>query len=273
MGNTQNQMGRISNLITDMTLQGATEDELARAVRHSMVVIDAEKHKLDYKQSEIDNNIAELREKYQRHIDPLRGRESHGAATLISQAKSVVSDLPERKEGEFYRKDTGDPLRVIDETDNIYIDEKTGEVFQGKSNVGTRYIDPQTGKKLYHETNRTYIRVNAPVGKNNKIVKVSGYVKDGKYYYKDPVTKEYIQVTNPADILEEKAVATSGNTKMELVDDAHILSMGTPQEEIYAEYANMLKAMANKARKEMLTVKGIPYSPSARVLYADQVES
>lgn len=41
----QREMGVISNLITDMTLRGADEDELARAVKHSMVVIDAEKHK------------------------------------------------------------------------------------------------------------------------------------------------------------------------------------------------------------------------------------
>lgn len=61
MKNTQTEMGKVSNLITDMTLKGATEDELARAVRHSMVVIDAEKHKLDYKQSEIDNGISSLK--------------------------------------------------------------------------------------------------------------------------------------------------------------------------------------------------------------------
>lgn len=61
MKNTQKEMGVISNLITDMTLKGATQDELARAVRHSMVVIDAEKHKLDYKQSEIDNGISSLK--------------------------------------------------------------------------------------------------------------------------------------------------------------------------------------------------------------------
>ena len=61
MKNTDNQMGVISNLITDMTLLGANDDELARAVRHSMVVIDAEKHKLDYRQSEKDNDIASLK--------------------------------------------------------------------------------------------------------------------------------------------------------------------------------------------------------------------
>ena len=65
MKNTQTEMGKISNLITDMTIKGATESELARAVRHSMVVIDAEKHKYDYKKSEADNRIAALRKKYQ----------------------------------------------------------------------------------------------------------------------------------------------------------------------------------------------------------------
>ena len=49
------EMGVISNLITDMTLGGATPGELTRAVKHSMVVIDAYKHKLDYKKSEVDN--------------------------------------------------------------------------------------------------------------------------------------------------------------------------------------------------------------------------
>lgn len=271
MKNTQTQMGRVSNLITDMTLRGATEDELARAVRHSMVVIDAEKHKLDYRQSEIDNGIPELRNKYLKHTDPITGKESHGGSTIISQAKAEVQNIPERKEGAFYRKDTGDILRVLDEEDEIYVDDKTGEVFQGKKGVGTRYIDPKTGEKLYHDTNRTFIRVKAPVGKDGKLVKVSGYVKDGKYYYKDPETKEYVQVTNPKDIFVEKATSTA--VKMDLVKDARQLSSGTPQEEIYAEYANMLKAMANKARKEYLTVEETAYSPSARVLYSDQVDS
>ncbi len=87
MKNTQTEMGKVSNLITDMTLKGATPDELAAAVRHSMVVIDAEKHKLDYKQSERDNNISFLKKKYQGTIDE-DGKYRQGAATLISRAKS-----------------------------------------------------------------------------------------------------------------------------------------------------------------------------------------
>lgn len=87
MKNTGTQMGIISNLITDMTLSGdATDDELAAAVRHSMVVIDAEKHKLDYKQSEIDNNIPALHKKYQ-------GRSTGGASTIISKASGEYDDI------------------------------------------------------------------------------------------------------------------------------------------------------------------------------------
>lgn len=75
------QMGLVSNLITDMTIKGAPNDEIARAVRHSMVVIDAEKHSLNWKQSAIDNGIPQLMKKYQRSSQG-------GASTLISQARS-----------------------------------------------------------------------------------------------------------------------------------------------------------------------------------------
>lgn len=105
MKNTQTEMGKVSNLITDMTLKGATQDELARAVRHSMVVIDAEKHHLDYKQSEIDNGISSLKKKYQGTYDD-NGRYHDGAATLISRAKSETSVL-KRKGSPIIDKETG----------------------------------------------------------------------------------------------------------------------------------------------------------------------
>lgn len=85
----QQQMGDVSNLITDMTIKGASQNEIARAVRHSMVVIDAEKHNLNYKQSALDNGIPQLKEKYQ---DSRRG----GASTLVSRASSDVR-VPARK--------------------------------------------------------------------------------------------------------------------------------------------------------------------------------
>ena len=77
-GSVQTEMGKISNLITDMTIQNANDADLAKAVKHSMVVIDAYKHGLDYKASERDNDIAALKKKY---------LPTGGASTVVSQAK------------------------------------------------------------------------------------------------------------------------------------------------------------------------------------------
>ena len=128
MRNTQTEMGKISNLITDMTLKGATEDELARAVRHSMVVIDAEKHYLDYKQSEVDNGIASLKKKYQGTIDE-DGKYHEGAATLISRAKSETSVL-KRKGSPIINPDTGE--QSYKEVYEEYVDKN------GKTRVRTQ---------------------------------------------------------------------------------------------------------------------------------------
>lgn len=114
----QKEMGMISNLITDMTLKGANDKDLAKAVKHSMVVIDAYKHKLDYKQSEIDNDIATLKSKYQVRVDDDGNIKTGGAATLISRKKQDVR-VPERK--------------------------------------GAAQIDPDTGKVTYKESGRTYV--------------------------------------------------------------------------------------------------------------------
>lgn len=103
--NTQKQMGMISNLITDMTLRGAGESEIARAVKHSMVVIDAEKHKLDYKQSAKDNGIAELKKKYQGYTTE-EGKEVGGASTLLSRRKQDVR-IPERQGSGRIDSETG----------------------------------------------------------------------------------------------------------------------------------------------------------------------
>lgn len=62
------EISRISSLIIDMT-GNATKEEMARAIRHSMVIIDAEKYHLDYMKSYIDNNIDELVKKYRPQVD------------------------------------------------------------------------------------------------------------------------------------------------------------------------------------------------------------
>lgn len=119
MRNTQTEMGKISNLITDMTLKGATQAELARAVRHSMVVIDAEKHHLNYKQSEIDNNISALKKTYQGTTE--NGKYHEGAATLISRAKSETSVL-KRKGSPIIDPETGE--QSYKEVHEEYVDKK-----------------------------------------------------------------------------------------------------------------------------------------------------
>ena len=126
----QMKMGDVSNLITDMTIGGASSDEIARAVKHSMVVIDSEKHSLDYKRSAIENDIAGLKKKYQ-------GGERSGAATLISKAKSEYR-VPVRVDGKLITdKLTGKTKRV--------------------------YIDPSSGAKLYQPTGETFVNAKGKV--------------------------------------------------------------------------------------------------------------
>jgi hypothetical protein len=193
----QREMGKISNLITDMTIKGATEAELARAVRHSMVVIDAAKHKLDYKTSAADNGIDSLKKKYQ---------DGGGVSTLISRAASEV-DIPKRK------------LRSA---------AKGGP------------IDPLTGRKVYEDTGETYT-----------------------------VVKEF--KTKAPRV--ETVLRTQKVSRMELVDDARKLSSGTPMEELYAGYANNMKTLANRARREIVDTPTLKRDPLAAKEYSDEVAS
>lgn len=204
MRNTQTEMGKISNLITDMTLLGANDDELARAVKHSMVVIDAEKHKLDYKKSEADNNIAALKKRYQGHIDE-NGKYKEGAGTLISRAKSQQSVL----------KRQGSPI-----------------------------IDPETGKQSWK-------------------------VADELQYEKKVVDKK------TGEVKTKTVTKTQRSTKMFETDDAYSLvsKSKNPVELAYADYANQMKALANRARKEMINTPDIPYNPEAKVKYQREVNS
>lgn len=190
----QREMGVISNLITDMTLRGASEDELARAVKHSMVVIDAEKHKLDYKRSEKENGIQELKEKWQIRVDEDGNTKYGGASTLLSRRKQTVR-VPERR-------------------GSIRVDKDTGEFIYKES--GRTFTDPKTGKER----------------------------------------------------IAEDTVSLISETK-----DARTLSSGTIQENLYADFSNKLKAMANQARKEAANMKGLEYSPSAAKAYAPEVAS
>lgn len=185
----QKQMGVVSNLITDMTLQGAPMDEIARAVKYSMCIIDAEKHNLDYKRCYQEQNIDALKKEYQG---------GGGVSTLISRAKSPIQ-VPERK--------------------NFSIDRDT---------------DRATGEKKYRETGRSY------TDKNGKVV-----------------------------------LAQESSTRMAETKDARTLisDADTPTERAYANYANQMKALANKARKEYLDTPSAKFNRSAEKTYEAEVNS
>lgn len=211
MKNTQTEMGKISNLITDMTLKGANDDELARAVRHSMVVIDAEKHKLDYKQSEIDNNISALKKEYQN---------GGGASTLISRSKGEIPVL----------KRQGSPI-VNTKTKN------------GKPNPDYDSSKPEGSLiwKTADDVNYQYTKVNKKTGEVTTITKQR----------------------------------TQKSTRMAETTDAHTLisDADTPMERAYADYANHMKNLANKARIEVSTTGKIAYSSKAKATYQTEVKS
>ena len=153
--NTQNEMGKISNLITDMTLLGANDDELARAVRHSMVVIDAAKHKLDYKKSEADNNIKALKKKYQGHTDPETGRYSEGTGTIVSRAKGQQSVL-KRQGSPIIDPETGKQTWKV--ADNVTYEKKMVNKRTGKEYTKTITKTQKSTKMM--ETDDAYTLVS-----------------------------------------------------------------------------------------------------------------
>jgi hypothetical protein len=116
----QTEMGKVTNLIADMTVKGANTEELARAVRHSMVVIDSEKHNLDFKASERDNGILDLKKRYQ-GVHEGKGQ-LKGAATLITRA-TAREDVAKRKPA----KSSDTVTRGIDKATGKKVFEPTGE--------------------------------------------------------------------------------------------------------------------------------------------------
>lgn len=146
----QTQMGIVSNLITDMTIKGANPSELARAVRHSMVVIDSEKHNLDYKKSAADHAIGALQKKYQTHISPVTGKKSTSASTIVSRSKKydrksktyLVDDI-------FDRDGNVDVLSSGTAVENVYTNYVNKvKTFSNKVKKETAEIPPIKRDKL-----------------------------------------------------------------------------------------------------------------------------
>lgn len=214
--NKQLEMGKVSNLITDMTIKGATTDEIARAVKHSMVVIDSEKHHLDYKQSEIDNDIQTLRNIYQAKSDP--SKKGGGASTLLSKAKSEER-INERKDW-WWSSSNIDPKTG----EKIYVE--TGRT---KKNIVT---DPVTGKKTYVDT--------------GELVKVKST--------KMAETKDAFTLSSGSEV--EQAYATYANKLKALANSARKEYVATGNlvynkdaAAVYSKEVSSLNAKLNQAKK------------------------
>ena len=167
----QHQMGDVSNLITDMTIRGAKPEEIAAAVRHSMVVIDAEKHSLNFRQSYIDNGISSLKAKYQGVSG--KGRLA-GASTIVSRAGSEARVKTRRPR----RASEGGP------------------------------IDPLTGAKVYTITAEPYVnrhgKTVVPTFKSTKLAETSDartLLSDGRM----PIEEVYASHSNNLKALANQA--------------------------------------------------------------------
>lgn len=236
---TQNEMGKVSNLITDMTILGAEDEDLAKAVKHSMVIIDAEKHGLDYQQSAIDNDYMALKRKWQLHTTS-EGKESTGVSTLISRANAKI-DIPKTR--------------------------------------GSGWTDPVTGEKKYAKSGETYVESKPNKKDGTISIINERYDKETKStYYEEMIvkqdTKEVLYKGTPTR--DFKIVPrTQKATRMSQVSDAYDLmsEYEHPKEKAYADYANYLKNMANTARLEVLNTPGLKYNKEAALAYEDEVNS
>lgn len=134
------EMGVISNLITDMTLQQAPLDEVVRATMYSMLVIDVAKHHYDYKKAYDDLGIDALKRKYQKKKD---GEGYGGASTLISKAKGIQY-VDARKDNYRIDPDTGEKVWTKKAP---LVDYKTGEIKVDKD--GNPRYPRQKSTKMY----------------------------------------------------------------------------------------------------------------------------
>lgn len=214
MKNTGKEMGVITNLITDMSIQGAKPEHVVRAVKHSMVVIDAEKHKLDYKQSELDNGIQQLKELYQaRPGEPGK----FGASTLLSRA-TASQTISERK-----------PRPAAD----------------GGA------IDPNTGERVYVETGRTrskydpktqtYLDEKVPVTQSEKRLALTRDANTLVRDASDPVERLYADHANTM-----KALANEARLRAARIESPKI---NPKAKEVYRHEVDKLVSDLNAAKK------------------------
>lgn len=233
------EMGSVSNLITDMTLKGADDKEICRAVKYSMVVIDAQKHELNYKLAYKDFGIAELKERYQ-------GGARRGASTLISRSTGDER-INERK--------LKAPSKMSPEEYKRYLNGEqiwtmTGP--EGKPRM-KKFTDPN--EKLMTDAQRD-IWENGDRDEKRALRKELYAEGKMETTYKPVMeTVERGMIKGPWEMVSKNE---NGQT--------------TRIEAIYAGFAEGMHDLARQARAMARQAEDIPYNPEARVKYKTEYE-
>ena len=130
----QTMMGEATNLVTDMTVGNASMSDIAKATKFAQVVIDAQKHKLNWRQAMQDNDIVNLKITYQGQN---KNGTPKGASTILSQAgsKAYINDEKEitdvnkmtPEELKWFKKG-GRVYRPTGKTKKTYSKDKEGNI-------------------------------------------------------------------------------------------------------------------------------------------------
>ena len=194
----QTEMGKVTNLITDMTVASASTSEIAKAVKHSMVVIDSEKHHLDYKQSEKDNDIDALKRKYQGVT--AKGN-AKGASTILSRASAEIY-IDERKEVTRLSSMTEEQQKAYKAGKKVYVPtEKT--VKERREITDPKKMDADELKR-YNEGKRVFRETGKTKNKQQTITQMD-YVDDAMDLVRDKTNKKEVAYANFANELKSLA--------------------------------------------------------------------
>ena len=245
----QNEMGKVSNLITDMTLRGATDSELTRAVKHSMVVIDAEKHHLDYKRSAEENAIDALKKKYQLHVDNVdysklqQINPGYQAQVDKLRGKMMEPGVTLKEKVKLQKQIDAKMLKIIDPAEI----KAPGRVGEGAATIVSRHSSQVTtgGKPMFITKEIAPGEPGNIRGTETKVT-TEFVIRNRKKSY----------ITN---MLDDARVYLSDNSDI--------------REKHYANYVNDLKERVNKVDIQMAKYKAPKIDKTAALIYQNEVKS
>ena len=237
----QTQMGIVTNLITDMTVGGATNSEIAKAVKHSMVVIDSEKHHLDYKQSEKDNDIIRLKKKYQGVTSKGNAK---GASTILSRASAEVF-IDQRKQKRISDM-TPEELKAYKAGKIIF--ENTGKMVKDSKEIKdpTKMTPAElerykAGKRVFRDTGK-YKRKQETVSQMETVDNAMDLVRDKN-------NKKEVAYANYANALKKLAIEARKESRNIIFKKASPQAKETYAEEVKSLNTKLRIAKSNNPKE------------------------